>query len=200
MGAPEGLSGSSPDQYARAEAGFARLAGTFFSILVQLLANAFALEIGQIVDEEFSLEVVHLVLQADGREAIEIDFEDLAGHVLGARADGGGALDLIENAGNRQAAFLGDPHAFTGENFRVAEHLGVLLSLGNIHDDQSLMNVHLGGRQPDAGRFVHGFEHVLREARKRGIEHLDRLGLGAKTGVRVLKNIQARHDVPLDCC
>ena len=39
--------------------------------------------------------------------------------------------------------------------------------------------------------------HVLR---KRRIEHLDRLGLGAKTGVWVFKNLQARHDVPLDCC
>ena len=35
---------------------------------------------------------------------------------------------------------------------------------------------------------------------KRGVEHLDGLGPGAKTGVRVLKNLQARHDVPLDCC
>ena len=33
-----------------------------------------------------------------------------------------------------------------------------------------------------------------------GIEHLDRLGLGAQTRVRVFKNLQARHDVPLDCC
>ena len=32
------------------------------------------------------------------------------------------------------------------------------------------------------------------------VKHLDRLGLGAKSGVRVLKNLQARHDVPLDCC
>ena len=33
-----------------------------------------------------------------------------------------------------------------------------------------------------------------------GVEHLDRLGLGAQTGVRVLEDLQARHEVPLDCC
>ena len=62
------------------------------------------------------------------------------------------------------------------------------------------MEVHLGRGQADAGGGIHGLEHVLDLLRQGRIEHLDRLGLGAKTGVRVLKNLQARHDVPLDCC
>ena len=62
------------------------------------------------------------------------------------------------------------------------------------------MDVHLGRGEAHAGRGVHGLEHVLDQFRERGVEHLDRLGLGAKTGVWVLKNLQARHDVPLDCC
>ena len=54
--------------------------------------------------------------------------------------------------------------------------------------------------RPMPGRRVHGLEHVLDQLRQRRIEHLDGLCLGAKTGVGVLKNLQARHDVPLDCC
>ena len=62
------------------------------------------------------------------------------------------------------------------------------------------MEVDLGGGQPDARGRIHGLEHVLDLPGQSGIEHLDGLGPGAKTGVRVLKNLQARHDVPLDCC
>ena len=198
MGAPEGLGWSS--RYVRGGCWFTCLAGTLLAIFIQLLANALALEIGEIVDEQLAFEMVHLVLQAHGRETIEVDLEDLALHVLGAGADGGGTLHLVENAGNRQATFLGNPLAFTRQNLRVAEHLRVRLSLGNIHNDQSLMEVDLGGGQPDARGCVHGLEHVLDLPGQSGIEHLDRLGPGAKTGVRVLKNLQARHDVPLDCC
>src|SRR6188768_1532576 len=65
MGAPEGFESCAGSVRARG-IGFARFAGAFLAILVQFLANALALEIGQIVDEEFSFEVVHLVLQTDG--------------------------------------------------------------------------------------------------------------------------------------
>jgi hypothetical protein len=62
------------------------------------------------------------------------------------------------------------------------------------------MHVYLGRRQPYSGGEIHGFEHVLDQLPEGSVKHLDRLGPGAKSGVRVLKNLQARHDVPLDCC
>jgi hypothetical protein len=62
------------------------------------------------------------------------------------------------------------------------------------------MEIYLGRGQAYAGRGVHGLEHVLDLFGQGRIEHLDRLCLGAKTGVWILKNLQARHEVPLDCC
>ena len=62
------------------------------------------------------------------------------------------------------------------------------------------MEVDLGRGQADARGRVHGLEHVLDLPGQSGVEDLDRLGPGAKSGVWVLKNLQARHDVPLDCC
>jgi hypothetical protein len=38
------------------------------------------------------------------------------------------------------------------------------------------------------------------DAFKRGVEDFNGLGPGTKAGVGVFKNLQARHDVPLDCC
>src|SRR6188768_4314372 len=197
MRAPGGLGESSSIR--SSGRGLAGLAGAFLAILVALLADALALQVGEIVDAELSIEVIHLVLVAYGPQAIEIDFEELALHILRTGPDVGRPFHLIEYAGHGQATFLGDPGAFAGQDFGVAEHLRPGLSLGNIHDDQSLMDVNLGGRETHAGRLVHGLEHVLGKLRQGRVEDIDRLGLGAKSRVRIFKNLQARHDVPLDC-
>jgi len=127
-----------------------------------------------------------------------------------ATSDGGGADDKLRaivffssgfaDESGLGLAFFGHAHPLGNEDFRVAEHQRLVLRFGNIHDDQTLMEIHLGGGQADARGGIHGFEHVLDLLRQRRIEHLDRRCLGAKTGVRVLKNLQARHDVLLDCC
>src|SRR4051812_4740563 len=44
--------------------GLARTAGAFLAVLVEFLANPFPLQVRQVVDEQFALEMIHLVLQA----------------------------------------------------------------------------------------------------------------------------------------
>src|SRR5688500_7366433 len=63
--------------------GFARLAGAFLAILVQLLADALALEVGEVVDEQFRFQVGHFGLQADRRQAVQIRLERFAGGAVG---------------------------------------------------------------------------------------------------------------------
>src|SRR5215471_9015930 len=47
----------------------------FLAILVELLANALALEVGEVIDEQPPLEVIHLVLDAHGEDALVMVLE-----------------------------------------------------------------------------------------------------------------------------
>src|SRR5450432_2951033 len=70
--------------------------GTFLAFLLELLADALALHLRQVVDEQFALQVIQLVLDAHREEIGVLDLAYLAGAVMRAQADAGGALDLIE--------------------------------------------------------------------------------------------------------
>jgi hypothetical protein len=111
-----------------------------------------------------------------------------------------GALHLIENSGDRQTSLLGHPFSFGLDDLGIAEHSRFRSPFGNVHDNQTFMEIDLGRGESDSWGGIHGLEHVFDLHRKGGVEHFDRLCLGAKSGVRVFKNLQARHDVPLDCC
>jgi hypothetical protein len=75
-------------------------------LLFQLLADALALEAGQIIHEQLAVQVIDLVLDAHRQQAIGIQLEGLAVAVQGAHLDALGALNLLEEARHRQAAFL----------------------------------------------------------------------------------------------
>ena len=74
----------------------------------------------QMVDEQHAFEMVHLVLEADRQQAVELLLVGLAMLVEPAGADAVGALDLGILVGDRQAA-LGVGHFLV----RVREDLGV---------------------------------------------------------------------------
>src|SRR3990172_4763648 len=59
-----------------------------------------ALQARQVVDEQRALQVVDLVLDRDGEEALALELERLAGVVEGAHPDLGRALDLLGLAGD----------------------------------------------------------------------------------------------------
>ncbi|MNC37413.1 hypothetical protein D3C75_859750 [compost metagenome] len=55
------------------------------------------------------------------------------------------------------------------------------------------MHVDLGRGQADAGRRVHGFEHVVDQLAQRVVHHVHRLGVGAQAGIGEFENVQDRH-------
>ena len=61
----------------------------------------------QVVDEQLAVEMIHLVLDAHGEQAVGVELDLLAVAVERAHADLVGARDLVEDARHRQAAFLG---------------------------------------------------------------------------------------------
>jgi hypothetical protein len=58
-----------------------------------------------VVDEQDAFEVVHLVLQAGGQQAVHLLFVDLAVKILPAGADAGRAFDIGVDFRDRKAAF-----------------------------------------------------------------------------------------------
>ena len=74
--------------------------------LQHLLADAVLLEPRQVLGEELAVQVVDLVLDAHGQQAIGLQREGLAIQTQRRDGDGVGALDLVVDAGDGQAPFL----------------------------------------------------------------------------------------------
>ena len=75
----------------------------------------------------------------------------------------------------------------------MTKHLRLVVRLRHIGDQHTAMDIDLGRRQADAGRRVHGFEHVRRQLPQCGIEGRDRLGAGSQPGIGVLEDCQSGH-------
>src|SRR3954449_5416140 len=127
--------------------------------------------------------MIDLVLDAGGVEAFGVLLMHLAVEIGVAHPHLRGALDLLVIFGDRQAAFLVDRQVLGGgDDFRIDEdaRLGLglagLIRLGEVHGDQPQRLRDLDRREPDAGRVVHGLEHVVGKLADLRRDLLDRLG------------------------
>src|SRR5882672_8557400 len=85
-----------------------RRLGTLAAFLLEFLADALALELGQVIDEELALEVIDFVLDADPQQPYGLEFLPGTAQVLVLDPDPPRPLDVLENAGDRQAPLLAD--------------------------------------------------------------------------------------------
>src|SRR4051812_2301340 len=145
----------------------------------EFLDDAVALELGDMVDEQDAVEVVDLVLDAGREQALGLDLVGLAVEVEILEPHLGGALDILVDFRDRQAAFLVDRRLVRGPyDLRIDEHarLGLAFLLGKVHGEDALRHPDLDRGEPDAGRVIHGFEHVLDQGLDVGRDLADRLG------------------------
>ncbi len=77
-------------------------------LLGQLALDPPLLELRQVIDEDLAVQVVDLVLDADRQQAIGFHRPLLAVEVEVFDGDPFGTLDLVVDAGHRQAAFFAD--------------------------------------------------------------------------------------------
>ena len=68
-----------------------------------------------------------------------------------------------------------------------------LVLLGEVHGHDALRHADLDRRQPDAGRVVHGLEHVLDQRADLGVDLLDRLGDEPQPLVGQDEDVAQRH-------
>ncbi len=158
------------------------------ALFVQLLADTVTLQVGQVIHEQFALEMIHLMLQAHRDHAIQIPLKGRAGPILGPHPDARRPLDIIEYVGDRQTALFGLRGTLAREDLGVDEYQRFGAVLGDIHDDQPAVNIHLAGRQSDARGLVHGLEQVVDKPAQRRVELLHRPCAGAQARIRILQN------------
>src|SRR5262245_63427922 len=91
-----------PAKTRRRKAGSGRLA----KLLRQLGADALLLQLREVLDENLALQVVHLVLDADGQQSLRLERERLAILVVSAHFHALGALHELVDARHREASFF----------------------------------------------------------------------------------------------
>ena len=134
------------------------------------------------VDEQDALEMVHLMLEADREQAVEVFLMLLAILVEPAGADMVGPQHLGILVGDRQAAFgVGHFLVRMGQDFGVDEHPRLLdrlsaffVGLAQVHHQQALGHADLDRGEADAGSVVHRLEHVGDQRAQLVIDLLDR--------------------------
>src|SRR5215204_3165235 len=119
------------------------------------------LEEAEVVDEQLSMEMVNLVLQTAREQIGGFQLERLAVAVHGAQGDAGGAVDVAEHFGNREAAFLTLRRTVRENDLGVHDNDRIVL---DVDDRQALGPPYLGRGEADAPRGVHGLEHVVGQA------------------------------------
>ena len=80
--------------------------GSLLALFFQAPADQLALEFGQIIDEQLAFEMIHLVLDAHGQQAIGVHLERLAVATQRPHADMGRARQFVVDAGQRQTALF----------------------------------------------------------------------------------------------
>ena len=134
--------------------------------------------------------MIHLMLDADGQQAIGFQLELLAVTVQGAHLDAGRTLDAIVDARHGQATFVVDLLFFAGPgDLRVDEHLQLVFLFGDVDHHHLDMRVHLRRGQADARGVVHGFGHVVDQGLQARVKFGDGLGDRVQARIGVTQDI-----------
>ena len=136
------------------------------------------------VDKENALQMVHLVLETDGEEAVQLFLMRLALLVEPAGANTVRAVDLGVLIGNGKAALaIGLERVGRPDDLRIDEDAGIanglaalLLRFLQVDDEDALRHADLDGGEADAGRGIHGVEHIGDELAQIVVHGLHRPG------------------------
>src|SRR5262245_24965703 len=135
--------------------------------LGELLDHAIALEARDAIDEQHAVQMIDLVLDAGGHQPLAVALPELALAVEVTDAYRLGPRHHLEHLGDAEASLLifgGFPRG--GDDLGIDEIMrlaGLVLLLHEIHHHDALRHPDLDRGKPDAGRGIHGVEHVVHE-------------------------------------
>ncbi|MCY1300251.1 hypothetical protein D9M70_498120 [compost metagenome] len=152
------------------------------------------------IDEQHAVQVIDLMLQAGGEQAIGLDHLFLAVTVEMLDGDRRGALDLGVKVWDRQAAFLVD-RALIGRSNDLGidenERGLVVAFFRNIEHQHAFGNADLDRGKADAGRVIHGFEHIVGQTADVRVDGFDRRGNLAEHRIGKDDKRLDRHAAPI---
>ena len=150
------------------------------------------------IDEEYAFQMIHLMLKAGGQKSLQLFLMNAAFTVHPAGADHGRSLDLGELVGHRQAPFIIDRQFVRAlEDLRIDEDQRVLdqrraflvrFGFLKVDDQHPLGHADLDRSQPDAGRIIHGLEHIVDQRLQIVVDRLDRGRNGAQPRIGRFKD------------
>ena len=136
--------------------------------------------------------MVQLVLEDARAQPLRLDRERLTVGVVSLEPHPRRARDRREDAGNRQAPFLGGRLAALPGDDRIEQRLGAPPLLVSDHD-QPERDADLRRGEADAGLVVHRVDHVGDDGPDLGRHLADGLGAPAEDGVAVFPDLQNGH-------
>src|SRR6185503_8825010 len=150
-----------------------------------------SLEHAHVIDEQFAVKVVDLVLQAAAEQLTRLDLELLSLEIERAHAHARRPLDVAVHVGNRQAAFFGFCRfRIALENFRIDDDEWTVV---DVHDRDAFRAADLRCGETDALGQIHRVEHVLHEGAKLIGDLADRLRLLAQHGITQDADVENAH-------
>src|SRR5229473_6006948 len=111
------------------------------AVLLDLLLDAVARHGREVVDEEHAVQVIHLVLDDAREETLGLEVYGLAVLVRGLDGDPLAALDVPEDAGQRETSLLVDHGSASTGDDGIDE--GARAALAVVHDEQTIGDAHL---------------------------------------------------------
>src|SRR6266704_586932 len=120
-----------------------RLSGSLAQLFLKFRLDALLLEARQIVHENFALEVIHFVLDADREQIPGGKGEGFPFHAKRAHCYELCALNRLVDSRNRETSFLAVLGTFPRNDFRVDQHQQLVAGFRSVDDDDSLVCVDL---------------------------------------------------------
>src|SRR6266705_1763658 len=141
-------------------AGSQPASGRFAELFLKFRLDALLLEARQIVDEDFALEVIHFMLDADREELFCDEGEGFSVQAECAHRHALCALNRLVDSWNGQAALLAILDSLAADDLRIDQNQELVSALGGVDDDHPLVHVDLRCCESHPRRCVHRFGHV----------------------------------------
>src|SRR5687768_300469 len=149
-----------------------------FGELLDLPDDQIFLQAAQAIDEQCAVEVVHLVLEAAGEQSGPFDRLRLAVAIEPFEDRAGRTRHCCVEARHAQTALFFELHSIALDELGVDEHeqVGGIAADRDVAHEDPFADANLRRGEPDAGRGVHGLNHVVHEGINLRCDLGDRLG------------------------
>jgi len=164
--------------------------GRLANLFLKFRLDAKLLEPREIVDEDLAFQMIHLVLDAEGKQFLGMQSERLSLDVESTHRYPFSTLDCVVYSGYRKTALLPVLSSLSRDNLGVYQDQELITSLGGIDDYHPLVYIHLRRGEAKARGCIHGFRHVPHQATDGLVNSSYRSGLRVEPWIGVSQDGQ----------